>query len=152
MHRSAVALAGAEDTLEAWRNGEVPPVESDGLLNGEEAAMLDLEGTWLVTLATCDSGRGEAVPGEGVLGLRRGFLLAGAQNVLTTLWPIDDETSAAIMRAFYQKILSGAVGTPADALAEVQLEFMRKTREEQGVYEAVVTAGAFAIVSQTAPH
>ena len=48
--------------------------------------------------------------------------------------------------------LSGAVGTPADALAEVQLEFMRKTREEQGVYEAVVTAGAFAIVSQTAPH
>src|SRR5580765_2382798 len=59
-----------------------------------------LENTWLVVLSACDTGLGEARPGEGVLGLRRGFIQAGAKNLLMTLWPIDDERKSRRTQAF----------------------------------------------------
>jgi CHAT domain-containing protein/tetratricopeptide (TPR) repeat protein len=108
MLRSAVALAGAQDTLDAWRGGNVPSMERDGILNAEEAAMLDLNGTWLVVLSSCDSALGEAEPGEGVVGLARGFSYAGAQAILATLWPVDDAVTASLVADFYRKaMLSG---------------------------------------------
>ena len=82
MHRSGLALAGAQTTIEAWKRDEVPPVENDGILTAEDVSTLDLQGTWLVTLSACDTGSGEARAGEGVMGLRRGFIQAGAQNLL----------------------------------------------------------------------
>jgi CHAT domain-containing protein len=88
MHRSGLALAGAQTTMEAWKREEVPPVENDGILTAEDVSILDLKGTWLVTLSACDTGSGEARAGEGVMGLRRGFIEAGAQNLLMTLWPV----------------------------------------------------------------
>ena len=60
-----------------------PPVENDGILTAEDVSILDLQGTWLVTLSAGDTGSGEARAGEGVMGLRRGFIQAGAQNLLT---------------------------------------------------------------------
>jgi CHAT domain-containing protein len=87
MHRSGLALAGAQTTIEARKREEVPPVEDDGILTAEDVSTLDLQGTWLVTLSACDTGSGEARAGEGVMGLRRGFIQAGAQNLLMTLWP-----------------------------------------------------------------
>jgi CHAT domain-containing protein len=93
MHRSGLALAGAQTTIEAWKHEEVPPVENDGILTAEDVSTLDLQGTWLVTLSACDTGSGEARAGEGVMGLRRGFIQAGAQNLLMTLWPISDEVT-----------------------------------------------------------
>src|SRR5208282_4717301 len=81
MHRSGLALAGAQTTIEAWKRDEVPPVENDGILTAEDVSTLDLQGTWLVTLPACDSGSGQARAGEGVMGLRRGFIQAGAQNL-----------------------------------------------------------------------
>jgi CHAT domain-containing protein len=100
MHRSGLALAGAQTTIEAWKRDEVPPVENDGILTVEDVSTLDLQGTWLVTLSACDTGSGEARAGEGVLGLRRGFIQAGAQNLLMTLWPISDEITVQIMSDF----------------------------------------------------
>src|SRR5208282_2665070 len=96
MHRSGLALAGAQTTIEAWKRDEVPPVENDGILTAEDVSTLDLQGTWLVTLPACDSGSGQARAGEGVMGLRRGFIQAGAQNLLMTLWPISDEVTVQI--------------------------------------------------------
>ena len=80
MHRSGLALAGAQATLEAWKRGETPPTGNDGIVTAEEVGGLKLEDTWLVTLSACDTGTGEARFGEGVLGLRRGFIQAGAQK------------------------------------------------------------------------
>ena len=60
MHRSGVALAGAQVTLDAWKRGETPPTDSDGILTAEEVGDLDLHGTWLVVLVACDTGVGEA--------------------------------------------------------------------------------------------
>src|SRR5260370_29705502 len=97
MHRSGLALAGAQTTIEAWKRDEVPPVENDGILTAEDVSTLDLQGTWLVTLSACDTGSGQARAGEGVIGLRRGFIQAGAQNLLMTLWPISDEVTVQIM-------------------------------------------------------
>jgi CHAT domain-containing protein len=148
MLRSAVALAGAQDTLDAWRNGNVPSMEQDGILNAEEAAMLNLNGTWLVVLSSCDSALGEAEPGEGVVGLPRGFSYTGAQAILTTLWPVDDAVTASLVADFYQKaMLSG--DAPA-ALGDVQRDFLVRLRKERGFDEAIRLAGAFVITSTTA--
>ena len=55
-----------------------------------------------MTLSACDTGSGEARAGEGVLGLRRGFIEAGGQNLLMTLWTIGDEVTVQIMSDFYE--------------------------------------------------
>jgi tetratricopeptide (TPR) repeat protein len=82
MHRSGLALAGAQTTIEAWKRAEVPPVENDGILTAEDVSTLDLQGTWLVTLSACDTGSGQARAGEGVMGLRRGFIAEPLNDAL----------------------------------------------------------------------
>ena len=67
MHRSGLALAGAQTTLSAWGRGEVPPTENDGVVTAEEVGGLKLDGTWLVVLSACETGSGEARAGEAVM-------------------------------------------------------------------------------------
>ncbi|HTD16181.1 MAG TPA: CHAT domain-containing protein [Chthoniobacterales bacterium] len=149
MHRCGLALAGAETTIEAWKRDEVPPVENDGILTAEDVSTLDLQGTWLVTLSACDTGSGEARAGEGVMGLRRGFIQAGAQNLLMTLWPIGDETTVQIMSDFYDAAHES--GNAPEALAEVQRKWLIKIRAEKGIAQAVNLAGPFIMSSQGRP-
>ena len=149
MHRSGLALAGAQTTIEAWKREEVPPVENDGILTAEDVSTLDLQGTWLVTLSACDTGSGEARAGEGVMGLRRGFIQAGAQNLLMTLWPISDEVTVQIMSDFYDAAHNS--GNAPEALAEVQRKWLLKLRTEKGLAQAVNLAGPFIMSSQGKP-
>jgi len=146
MHRSGLALAGAQTTIETWKRDEVPPVENDGILTAEDVSTLDLKGTWLVTLSACDTGSGEARAGEGVMGLRRGFIQAGAQNLLMTLWPISDEVTVQIMSDFYEAAHN--TGNASEALAEVQRNWLLKLRTEKGLAQAVNLAGPFIMSSQ----
>ena len=149
MHRSGLALAGAQTTIEAWKRDEVPPVENDGILTAEDVSTLDLQGTWLVTLSACDTGSGEARAGEGVMGLRRGFIQAGVQNLLMTLWPISDEVTVQIMSDFYDAAHHS--GNAPEALAEVQRNWLTKLRTEKGLAQAVNLAGPFIMSSQGNP-
>jgi CHAT domain-containing protein len=149
MHRSGLALAGAQTTIEAWKHEEVPLVENDGILTAEDVSTLDLQGTWLVTLSACDTGSGEARAGEGVMGLRRGFIQAGAQNLLMTLWPISDEVTVQIMSDFYEAAHDS--GNAPEALAEVQRNWLLKLRSEKGLAQAVNLAGPFIMSSQGKP-
>jgi CHAT domain-containing protein len=149
MHRSGLALAGAQTTIEAWKRDEVPPVENDGILTAEDVSTLDLQGTWLVTLSACDTGSGEARAGEGVMGLRRGFIQAGAQNLLMTLWPISDEVTVQIMSDFYDA--AHKTGNAPAALAQVQRNWLVKLRTEKGLAQAVNLAGPFIMSSQGKP-
>ena len=149
MHRAGLALAGAQTTLDAWRKGETPPTENDGIVTAEEVSTLNLEGTWLVTLSACNTGGGEAKSGEGVLGLRRGFIQAGAKNLLMTLWPISDETTVDIMAQFYDA--AHKTGNAPQALAEVQRDWLVKLRKTDGLVKAVNLAGPFILNSQGKP-
>ena len=146
MHRSGLALAGAQRTLEAWAKGEAPPSDNDGIVTAEEVGGLKLKGTWLVVLSACETGTGQAKAGEGVMGLRRGFIQAGAQNLLMTLWPISDETTVQIMRDFYDRAF--ASGNAPQSLLDVQREWLVKLRKEKGLLYAVNRAGPFIMSSQ----
>lgn len=151
MFGSCLALAGSSDTVAAWSKGIVPDPESDGLLMANEVAELDLAGTLLVALSACDTASGEATKGDGVLGLRRGFRMAGAENVISTLWPISDAATVAIMRQFYEGLAGAA---PSASLSATQREWLVKLRDKpapaeddplpvNGFYWAVNLAGPF---------
>jgi CHAT domain-containing protein/Tfp pilus assembly protein PilF len=141
MMRSLLALAGGAVTLRDWKKGIYPPPENDGLLTAQQAAGLNLDRTWLVVLSACDTGEGEARAGEGVLGLRRGFAEAGAQNLLMTLWTADDAGTASLMAAFYRETLHS--GDAPGALARVQRQTLDDVRAKSGLFEAVRKAGPF---------
>ncbi|HUB67502.1 MAG TPA: CHAT domain-containing tetratricopeptide repeat protein [Candidatus Methylacidiphilales bacterium] len=141
MSRSLLALAGASLTMQKWKQGVFPPAENDGLLTARKVAALNLDQTWLVVLSACDSGSGEVSAGEGVLGLRRGFTEAGAQNLLMTLWTVEDATTADFMEAFYREVLR--TNDPPGALARVQRANLDSIRQKSGLFEAVREAGPF---------
>jgi CHAT domain-containing protein len=146
MHRSGLALAGAQATVEAWQRGETAAGVDDGIVTAAEVGTLKLEGTELVVLSACDTGSVEAKSGEGVLGLRRGFIQAGAKNLLMTLWSVADEETAQLMAEFYERF--HACGDAPSALADVQREWLERLRRERGLAEAVTLAGPFILSSQ----
>lgn len=141
MLRGALALTGAQSSVGSWRRAEFPDADNDGWLFAAEAVQLDLRGTELVTLSACETGVGGLATGEGVIGLRRAFLAAGARHVLSTLWPISDEMTVELMRDFYERIGEGKAVT--DAFAGAQGEALRVFRSENARAEAIVLFGAF---------
>lgn len=147
MHRSGVALAGAEATLKEWGAGRLLETANDGILSAEEMSQLDLAGTWLVVLSACETGLGESRSGEGVLGMRRGLIQAGAQHLLLTLWPVADRETALFMIDFYKNLKAGEA-SPVDIAAKVQAGYLKQFREEQGITAAVKLAGPFILSFQ----
>ncbi len=113
--RSGVALAGANVS---------GPGHGDGFLTALEASGLDLWGTKLVTLSACDTGVGEVHGGEGVYGLRRAFVLAGAESLVMSLWPVSDAVARDTMVTFYRG-LRGGLGR-GDALRRAKLVMMQR--------------------------
>ncbi len=146
MQRSVLALAGAQTTFDAWNHGRIPATENDGVLTAEEVADLDLKNTWLVVLSACDTGSGEALAGEGVLGLRRGFIQAGTENLLMTLWPVGDVATFQIIQDFYVEAMK--TGNAPQSLADVQRAWLVRLRKEQGLSMAVRLAGPFILTYQ----
>lgn len=131
---SGLALSGAQNTLDAWKEGRIPSPGSDGIFLATEVSRLDLTGTRTVVLSACETAVGKALNGEGVEGLRSGLILAGAESVVLTLWPVDDAATVEVMEVFYTKLLAG---TPAPtAMAETKRELFAKFRQEDGNYLA----------------
>lgn len=147
MHRCALAFAGAQRTLREWAQGNFPAPENDGIVLADEVARVPLAGTWLVTLSACQTGMGEADIGEGVLGLRRGFAMAGAENLLLTLWQIPDFDTAEFMSSFYR--VAFAKRNALSALAETQRDALVRLRQEESLGVAIQRAGPFVLTVQT---
>jgi len=92
----------------------------------------------LVVLSACQTGMGQIVQGEGMVGLTRGFMYAGAQRVVVSLWSVEDEQTAALMSSFYQKMLQKGL-TPAAALRAAQLEMWKQEKWNSPYYWAAFT-------------
>jgi len=114
--RSGLALANA--------NLRDKDGTDDGILTALEASGLKLWGTKLVVLSACDTGVGEVRNGEGVYGLRRAFVLAGAESLVMSLWPVSDYTTRELMTNYYRNLKQGR--GRGEALRLVQLEMLRR--------------------------
>ncbi len=117
--RSGLALAGAN----SWLGGlPVPDEAEDGLLTAEDVCAMDLRQTELVVLSACDTGLGESQFGEGVMGLRRAFMVAGAKTLVMSLWKVPDAATAKLMTSFYHLLLAGLPRAEAIRRSQQQLK------------------------------
>ena len=109
-------------------------LESRGLLTAEELVGFDLARTNLVVLSACDTGRGEQITGQGVMGLRASFVASGARSVVMSLWKVPDEATSRLMQAFYTNLWEKKMPKAA-ALRDAQ----RSVRDEpSGKFKAPV--------------
>ncbi len=130
--RSGLAFAGAN---------KLSSENDDGLLTALEASGLDLSGTKLVVLSACETGVGKVTNGDGVYGLRRSLVIAGAESLVMSMWQVDDFATKELMAGFYTKL---AAGRPRSAaLRDVQLELLAKPKYAHPFYwAAFLPAGA----------
>jgi CHAT domain-containing protein len=98
----------------------------DGFLRLHDIYNLNLDAD-LVVLSACQTALGKEVFGEGLIGLTRGFMYAGASRVVSSVWNVDDRASALLMSRFYQQMLTGHL-TPAAALRKAQLSLLAEPR------------------------
>ncbi len=133
----------------ARKAGDPLDSDTDDLLFPQEIAKLPLEGTRLVTLSSCDSGVGTSVNGEGLLGLRRSFSIAGAREVLVALWPVSDSATPEFMDRFYRLAL--ASDRPSQSLWQTQGEFISAEMGDDESFETAILKYAPFILSQNSP-
>lgn len=132
--RSGLAFAGANQRSSG---------EDDGILTALEASGLNLWGTKLVVLSACDTGVGEIRNGEGVYGLRRSFVLAGAESLVMSMWPVSDLVTRELMTGYYKNLKAG-MGR-GEALRQVQLAMIKRpTRKHPFYWASFIHSGEWA--------
>ena len=135
LERSGLALAG----VNAYLDKKHPqPAAGDGVLYASEVAGLDFMRTDLVTLSACQTALGRDVEGEGLLGLSRAFIYAGAQDVLCSLWPVSDESTKILMAWFYDGLKKG--NTIEKSLQEAQKKLIGSQDAKHPFFWAGFTA------------
>jgi CHAT domain-containing protein len=129
-------------------------VDDSGALYAPEITNIALPRTTLVVLAACSTLTGDTKGAEGMPSLARSFLASGAVAVIGTLWNIDDSDSARLFSALHRRLAGGA--SPADALAEAQLEFIHgsdRVLRHPSVWAGVeLVASSFSSVHTIVPH
>jgi len=118
--KSGLLLAGAQNTL----NGKQTENTNNGILTAEEAKSLDLIDTELVILSACETGLGDNLVGEGVIGLQRAFMIAGAKSVIMSLWSVSDEKTQALMTLFYTNWIKNNM-SKKDAFYKAKIEMKK---------------------------
>jgi CHAT domain-containing protein len=107
---------------------------NDGFLRTDEIFNLKL-GSPLVMLSACETGLGKEKRGEGVIGLTRAFMYAGAPTVGVSLWSVADKSTAELMTDFYQRLLGGSAA-PAAAMRDAQLAMINGKKYSSPFYWA----------------
>jgi CHAT domain-containing protein len=108
--------------------------EQNGFVDLQDIYNLNLPAD-LVVLSACETGLGKDVKGEGLVGLTRGFMYAGATRVVASLWKVDDVATSKLMGKFYEAMLSQG-RRPAEALREAQIEMWKQKRWSYPYYWA----------------
>ena len=98
MERTGIVLSGSDEI----------PVNEDGagILLASEISELDLSAVKLLVLSACNTGVGESLD-DGVFGIQRGFLQAGVESIIMTLWPVNDKVATEFMSFLYRRLLDG---------------------------------------------
>ncbi|HMK25439.1 MAG TPA: CHAT domain-containing tetratricopeptide repeat protein [Chitinophagaceae bacterium] len=122
--RSGLVLTGV---IESDKMNPTMDSVSNGVITSYEAMNLDLKGTKLVVLSACETGLGEVKAGEGVYGLQRAFLVAGADALIMSLWKVDDAATQQLMNNFYTNWTKR--GDKQKAFKQAQLQLMTKYKE-----------------------
>jgi CHAT domain-containing protein len=122
--RTGLLLAGAGDLLDETQfNYNI----EDGILTAYEAMSMNLDNTDLVVLSACETGLGELAFGEGVYGLQRAFMVAGAQTLIMSMFKVNDEATQKLMINFYSKWL--ATGKKRQSFIDAKKELRNEFRE-----------------------
>ncbi|MEM7793489.1 MAG: tetratricopeptide repeat protein [Cyanobacteria bacterium P01_C01_bin.118] len=128
--RSGLALAGFNQRSSG---------SEDGVLTALEAANLDLNGTQLVVLSACETGVGEVRNGSGVYGLRRAFVMAGAQTQILSLWRVSDLATKDLMVGYYQQLQANR--GRSEALRQIQLAMLEGEYAHPYYWAAFIPSG-----------
>ncbi len=149
MERSSANLVGRMPGLLtglvcAGVNAESSDSLEDGFLTAEEVSWLDLSAVDLVVLSACETGLGRAEAGEGLVGLRRAFRLAGAETVISSLWSVPDRSTQELMEDFYLRMWDDGMPVGA-ALRQAQLDLLKRNRIENQGAGLPHTWGAFVL-------
>jgi CHAT domain-containing protein/Tfp pilus assembly protein PilF len=88
----------------------------------------------LVSLSACETALGKSIRGEGLVGLTRGFMYAGAPRVMASLWKVEEEATAELMKTFYEGVLGKEQLRPAAALRRAQIEMWHKPNRRAPFY------------------
>jgi CHAT domain-containing protein len=132
--RTGLLLKGAGDLL---KKTNVHYNMENGILTAYEAMSLNLDKTDLVVLSACETGLGDLEAGEGVYGLQRAFLVAGAKVLVMSMFKVDDEATQKLMLKFYQKWLSSG---------NMRLSFIEAKKELRLEYPEPIYWGAFMMI------
>jgi CHAT domain-containing protein len=132
--RTGLLLKGAGDLMEKTEHNY--NIES-GILTADEAMSLNLDKTDLVVLSACETGLGDLEAGEGVYGLQRAFLVAGAKVLIMSMFKVDDEATQELMLKFYQKWLN---------FGNMRASFVDAKKELRATYPDPIYWGAFMMI------
>ena len=109
--------------------------QQDGFLRLQDIYNLKLQAD-LVVLSACQTGLGKEIKGEGLIGLTRGFMYAGAPRVVASLWKVDDRATSELMKRFYQGMLGPEALSAAGALRQAQLSIWKEKQWRAPYYWA----------------
>jgi CHAT domain-containing protein len=136
--RSILALSGVNTWL---ADGPLTDAAGNGLITAEDIAAMDLAGNRLTVLSACETGLGVIGIGEGVLGLRSSFTIAGTETLIVSLWSVDDVSTKDLMYEFYQNLLDKRMGR-AEALQEAQNEIRKRYPDDPYYWAPFICQGA----------
>ncbi len=132
--RTGLLMAGAGDVLNKTKyNYNI----EDGILTAYEAMSMNLDGTELVVLSACETGLGDLSVGEGVYGLQRAFMVAGARTLIMSMFKVNDEATQKLMVSFYTKWL---------ATGKKRESFIQAKKELRNEYKDPIYWGAFIMI------
>ena len=144
----AVPKPGFDDSMNALDRAGLALARAnthpDGIVTARELAGYDWWGTQLVVLSACETGVGAVASGEGVYGMRRALVLAGAEAHVVSLWNVDDASTQQLMRDFYNELARGT--GRAEALRRAKLRLLRQPTFAHPYYWA-----AFVVVGDWTP-
>ncbi|MEI9917997.1 MAG: CHAT domain-containing tetratricopeptide repeat protein [Bacteroidota bacterium] len=124
--RSGLLMSGASATISGTNNVDLSS-NDNGIVTAYEVMNMNLDGTALIILSACETGLGEVKAGEGVYGLQRAFLVAGANALIMSLWKVDDAATQQLMTNFYTNWVK--TGNKQKAFKQAQTQLMTKFKE-----------------------